>query len=51
MRMDQLVTVRLPSETMRALERWAKRGKITRAEAIRRLLNSALAASRAAAKL
>ena len=51
MRMDQLITVRLPSETMRALERWAKRGKITRAEAIRRLLNSALAASRAAAKL
>ena len=49
--MNRLVTVGLPFETMKALERWAKRGKITRAEAIRRLLNSALAASRAAAKL
>ena len=27
MRMDQLVTVRLPSETMRALERWATSGQ------------------------
>ena len=50
-RINRLVTVGLPSETMKALERWAKRGKITRAEAIRRLLNSALAASTAAAKL
>jgi hypothetical protein len=48
---DPLITVRLPTETIKAIDRWAKRDDITRAEAIRRLLKGALRASRAAAKL
>jgi metal-responsive CopG/Arc/MetJ family transcriptional regulator len=48
---DPLISVRLPSETIRAIDRWAKRDDITRSEAIRRLLKGALRASRAAAKL
>ena len=46
-----LISVRLPTETIRAIDRWAKRSDITRPEAIRRLLKGALRASRAAAKL
>ena len=46
-----LISVRLPTETIRAIDRWAKRSDITRPEAIRRLLTGALRASRAAAKL
>jgi Ribbon-helix-helix protein, copG family len=48
---DPLISVRLPPETIRAIDRWAKRDHITRSEAIRRLLKGALMASRAAAKL
>ena len=48
---EKLMGVRLSSETIRAVDRWAERNNITRAEAIRRLLKSALAASRRAAKL
>jgi|GraSoiStandDraft_43_1057313.scaffolds.fasta_scaffold239642_1 hypothetical protein len=48
---DPLISVRLPLETIRAIDRWAKRDRITRPEAIRRLLKGALMASRAAAKL
>jgi hypothetical protein len=50
-RADELVSVRLPPRTIEALDRWAKRLDLTRSEAIRRLLNGALTASRAASKL
>ena len=48
---EKLMGVRLSSETIRAVDRWAERNNVTRAEAIRRLLKSALAASRRATKL
>jgi hypothetical protein len=48
---DPLISVRLSPRTVRGIDRWAKRDHITRSEAIRRLLNGALRASRAAAKL
>jgi metal-responsive CopG/Arc/MetJ family transcriptional regulator len=48
---DPLISVQFPPETIRAIDRWAKRDHITRSEAIRRLLKGALMASRAAAKL
>jgi Arc/MetJ-type ribon-helix-helix transcriptional regulator len=38
---DPLISVRLPPETIRAIDRWAKRDEITRSEAIRRLLKGA----------
>jgi hypothetical protein len=50
-RADELVAVRLPPRTIRALDRWARRRDLTRSEAIRLLLNGALTSSRAAAKL
>ena len=49
--MNCLVTVGLPFGNNESSGAMGKAGKITRAEAIRRLLNSALAASTAAAKL
>ena len=49
--MNATVTVKLPNETIRAIDRWARRDEITRSEAIRQLLTSALAASSAAAKI
>ena len=50
-REEKLIGVRLSLETIRALDRWAERNSVTRAEAVRRLLKSALAASRRATKL
>jgi metal-responsive CopG/Arc/MetJ family transcriptional regulator len=48
---DALIAVRLPPELIRAVDRWAQRDEVTRSVAIRRLLRSALSASRAATKL
>ncbi len=48
---EKLIEIRLPLKAIRAIDRWAERNNVTRSEAIRRLLKSALAASRAAAKL
>jgi metal-responsive CopG/Arc/MetJ family transcriptional regulator len=48
---DPLIGVRLPVQLIKAVDRWAERDGVTRSDAIRRLLRSALAASRAAKKL
>ena len=48
---EKLAGIRLSSETIRDIDRWAERNNVTRAEAIRRLLKSALMASRRATKL
>lgn len=48
---DPLIEARLPLQLIKAVDRWAARDDVTRSEAIRRLLRSALAASRAAKKL
>ena len=48
---EKLIEIRLPLKAIRAIDRWAERNNVTRSEAIRRLLKSSLAASRAAAKL
>jgi hypothetical protein len=39
---DPFLTARVPQDTIDAIERWADGGKITRSEAIRRLLNLGL---------
>jgi hypothetical protein len=39
---DPFLTARVPQDTIDAIERWADSGKITRSEAIRRLLNLGL---------
>ena len=43
--------VRLSRDTIKAVDLWAARNQVTRSEAVRRLLKSALRSSRAAAKL
>jgi metal-responsive CopG/Arc/MetJ family transcriptional regulator len=44
-------TVRLSRDAIKAVDKWARRNHVTRSEAVRRLLKSALGASRAATKL
>ena len=48
---EKLTRIRLSSETIADIDRWAERNNVTRAEAIRPLLKSALVASKRAAKL
>jgi metal-responsive CopG/Arc/MetJ family transcriptional regulator len=46
-----LIEIRLSPAKIRDIDRWAEHNNVTRSEAIRRLLRSALAAFRAATKL
>jgi len=48
---NSVIEIRLSPEKIRDLDRWAEQGNVTRSEAIRQLLNSALASFRAATKL
>ncbi len=41
-RLDQVVPVKLPDATVRALDRWAKRAGVSRSQAIRALVEVAL---------